>query len=131
MLALWCLRTVVFRLYESPRYLVARGEDEKAIAVLHAVARENGVECSLTVEQLRQAGTGAVAGTGASPLLISKKMGLTSLAKWSFTETWIHVKALFATRKIAWSTSLLIFLWGEYTSLLPSSVDVYSPRIQG
>ncbi|KAL5479006.1 MFS1_2 [Sanghuangporus weigelae] len=130
MLALWCLRALVFRLYESPRYLIARGEDEKAVAVLHAVARINGTTCSLTAEQLKRAGASAVASSGGSPLIVSvnedHKAGLSGVAKWSVKEMWIHVKGLFATRKVAWSTSLLIFLWGIislastlYNSFLP------------
>ena len=126
MLALWCLRALVFRLYESPRYLVARGEDEKAVAVLHAVARINGTTCSLTVEQLKRAGAGAVASSSASPLIVNvneeHKLGLRGLAKRSLKEMWIHVKSLFATRKVAWSTSLLIFLWGKNEILMYSCV---------
>ncbi|KAL5525253.1 MFS1_2 [Sanghuangporus sanghuang] len=130
MLALWCLRALVFRLYESPRYLIARGEDEKAVAVLHAVARINGTTCSLTAEQLKRAGASAVASYGVSPLIVSvneyHKPGLCGVAKRSVREILVHVKGLFATRKVAWSTSLLIFLWGIislastlYNSFLP------------
>ncbi|KAI5120241.1 hypothetical protein M0805_007545 [Coniferiporia weirii] len=128
MLAMWFVRAFTFGLLESPRYLVARGEDENAIAVLHAVARVNGTQCNLTVERLRQAGTGAVADPDA-PIPEShegRKAGVIGVARRCMKETWMHVKALFATPKMAWSTSLLIILWGLiglastlYNSFLP------------
>ncbi|EJD05146.1 MFS general substrate transporter [Fomitiporia mediterranea MF3/22] len=128
MLLFWALRALVFTLHESPRYLVARGEDEKAVKVLQAVARANGVQCSLTVEKLRRAG----AVTGSSQLNFTdfneknEKRGVSGAAKRSTKETWVHLKGLFATRKVAWSTSLLVFLWAIiglastlYNSFLP------------
>ncbi|THH06850.1 hypothetical protein EW145_g3805 [Phellinidium pouzarii] len=129
MLAMWCGRAFVFRLFESPRYLVARGDDEKAVAVLHAVAHVNDVQCSITVEQLSQVGASAVAGSAASVLLENhekEKTGIIGVTERATKETWVHIKALFATPKIACSTSLLILLWGLiglastlYNSFLP------------
>ena len=120
MLVMWGIRTIIFRLFESPRFLIAHGRDEQAVRVLQEVARINGTQCSLTVEQLRDAGrkAGAVAGPEfcKSSLLDEKdsnKVGVVRVAKRSLQETWIHVKALFSTPKVAWSTSLLVFLWGE------------------
>ena len=43
------LRSVVFRFKESPKYLVYRGHDEKAIRVLEHVAEVNGRVCELTL----------------------------------------------------------------------------------
>ena len=124
MLVMWGIRTIIFRLFESPRFLIAHGRDEQAVRVLQEVARINGTQCNLTVEQLRDAGrkAGAVAGPEfcESSLLDEKganKVGIVRVAKRSLQETWIHVKALFTTPKVAWSTSLLIFLWGEVPRL--------------
>lgn len=116
---MWFLRAFVFRLHESPRYLVARGEDERAIAVLQEIARVNGKHCSLTVEQLRAVGAGAVAAPDTKDAEAQKS--IVALATTVMSETRMHVKALFATRKMAWSTSLLIFLWGKIASF-PSLV---------
>ena len=44
------LRFVLFRFQESPKYLLYRGKDEKAIQVLHHVARFNKRESSVTTE---------------------------------------------------------------------------------
>lgn len=116
---MWFLRAFVFRLHESPRYLVARGKDEKAVAVLQKIARVNRKHCSLTVEQLRAAGASAVA---APEVLkdVTEKKGVIALANTVLQETLMHIKALFATRKMAWSTSLLIFLWGMISKLILS-----------
>jgi len=47
-LGIFFLRTVVFRFKESPKFLVYRGRDDKAIAVLQHIARYNGRECTLS-----------------------------------------------------------------------------------
>lgn len=108
---MWILRACVFRLYKSPRYLVSRGEDEKAIHVLQTIARINGVHCSLTVEQLRAAGINA--GASSQVTKGAEKRGILAVTKSVLSESMTHVKALFASRKMAWSTSLLIYLWGK------------------
>jgi MFS family permease len=43
------LRFVVFRFQESPKFLVYRGRDEKAIEVLHNVAKMNKRPCGITM----------------------------------------------------------------------------------
>ncbi|KAG8791272.1 hypothetical protein FRC12_009699 [Ceratobasidium sp. 428] len=52
-LAVFVLRFVIFNFQESPRFLLSKGRDEDAIRVLQAVAKMNGKECTLTVDQLR------------------------------------------------------------------------------
>ncbi|KAG6897020.1 hypothetical protein C0992_004665 [Termitomyces sp. T32_za158] len=44
------MRFVVFDLQESPKYLVAKGRDREAIAVLQHIAKRNGKTISLTLE---------------------------------------------------------------------------------
>ena len=112
-LFLWALRFFVFPLEESPRFLVGRGRDADAVAVVQRIATFNGRECALTVDQLRSAGEAAAAsahvkeGEGEGGERRRRKV----LSE-SSVFTVRHVKALFATRKLAWSTSLLIALWG-------------------
>ena len=60
-LLLWAIRFFVFPLEESPRFLVGRGRDEEAVAVIQRIANFNGRECRLTVDQLRAAGEAAAA----------------------------------------------------------------------
>lgn len=44
------LRFVVFRFQESPKYLLYRGKDEKAVKVLHHIAKFNGRESTITMD---------------------------------------------------------------------------------
>lgn len=78
------------------------GKDEQAVSVVHEVARRNGKTCTLTLADLQvhdregQVGTDVVAA-------LSRK-----LEKLNFT----HLRALFATPKLAYSTSLITLIWG-------------------
>jgi len=115
MFLLWAIRFFIFRLLESPRYLVGQGKDHEAVQVLQKVAAFNGKVCSLTVEDLQKFGE---ANLGSS----MKVNSFTNVTKIS----WIHIKRLFVTRKMALSTTLLISQWGLiglastlYNSFLP------------
>ncbi|KAJ6624260.1 major facilitator superfamily domain-containing protein [Mycena sp. CBHHK59/15] len=90
MLFLWAFRFFVFTLYESPKYLMGAGRDDEAVQIVHRVEEYNGTTSDLTMEQLRDAGTAAA---------VQRKLSVFSGN---------HVKSLFATRKLAYSTSLLI-----------------------
>ena len=106
-LVLWALRFFIFTLEESHRYLVGRGHDAEAVAVIQRLASYNGTTCSLTVEQLIAAGE-AVTPEGADS---SEERKVKVLSRTS-NYTMDHIKALFETKKLAWSTSLLIAIWG-------------------
>lgn len=117
---LFILRFFVFHLYESPKFLMGRGRDAEAVDVIHKVARYNGRESTLTIDMLKEVErehgaettgiegkqTGAVMDTSARAAIM-RKLNI-------FSED--HVKSLFATRKLAYSTSLLIILWGASMS---------------
>lgn len=51
-LIIFLLRCVLFKFQESPKYLLYRGRDDKAIEALHNIAKYNGQTCDLTVENL-------------------------------------------------------------------------------
>ncbi|KAE9383746.1 MFS general substrate transporter [Gymnopus androsaceus JB14] len=122
-LLLWGIRFFVFKLFESPRFLVGIGKDAEAVEVIRKIAEFNGKSTNLTVEQLINAG-------GMDPEKARQANTVTNertrvLSKSSYLG-WKHVKALFRTKKMAFSTSLLIFLWGIiglastlYNSFLP------------
>uniref|UniRef100_D8Q366 Major facilitator superfamily (MFS) profile domain-containing protein n=1 Tax=Schizophyllum commune (strain H4-8 / FGSC 9210) TaxID=578458 RepID=D8Q366_SCHCM len=120
MIVLWAIRFFLFKLYESPKWLMSQGEDEKAVRVIHQVAAHSGKTSNLTLEELRAAGDlyagkgrDLHAGRGKDVPSTPRRptvMGAiqANLAKFKGA----RVKPLFATRKLAWSTGLLIFLWG-------------------
>ena len=111
MLVLSFLRFAVFRLYESPKYLMGRGRDAEAVEVVHRLAAYNGTTSRLTLEMLRAPERDAVAVPGAEPRIDTSARGalLRKLRVLSTT----HVRSLFATRKLAFSTSLLMLVWGR------------------
>ncbi|KAK7460649.1 MFS sugar transporter [Stygiomarasmius scandens] len=123
-LLLWGIRFFVFKLFESPRYLAGLGRDEEAVEVIHKVAKFNGTTTSLTVDQLVEAGR--LEGEKApAPSLAQGNSGRRLLSQSSALGI-EHIKALFRTKKMAFSTTLLILLWGIiglastlYNSFLP------------
>lgn len=99
---MFCCRFFFFTLYESPKFLMGRGKDEDAVRVVHEVARRNGKTTALTVADLEVFNLAGQQGIDAAAALKRK------LEKVNLT----HVRALFATPKLAWSTSLIILIWG-------------------
>lgn len=51
-LTVFFVRFVVFNFQESPKFLLYRGQDQKAIHVLHNIAKVNKRECGVTLEEL-------------------------------------------------------------------------------
>ena len=101
-MVMFILRFFVFTLYESPKFLMGRGNDEQAVSVVHEVARRNGKSTTLTVEELKAfGGEGQMQQTDAAAAINRK------LEKINLT----HVRALFATPKMARSTALIIWVW--------------------
>lgn len=124
---LWVLRFFVFRLYESPKYLIGRGRDADAVDIVHRVAAYNRRMSSLSLKQLhavdksfgqvqREDAEKASGVDTSTKGVIKRKLAIFSAE---------HVKALFATRKLAWSTSLLITLWGELPYHVVMEIRLY------
>ncbi|KAG8760498.1 hypothetical protein FRC14_002887 [Serendipita sp. 396] len=111
MLLLWGIRFFVFKLNESPKYLMGRGRDEQAVENVHRIADYNGRSSDLSVEDLKKAASKA----GAKDI-ITGEPGLDTSAKAAVLRTveefrLDHVRALFATKKLAYSSTLLIIIW--------------------
>ncbi|KAI9830364.1 MAG: hypothetical protein M1819_005745 [Sarea resinae] len=100
-LIMFCVRFFCFTIYESPKYLMGRGKDEEAVRVVHEVARRNGKTSTLTLADLEALNQGGTQGVDTTAILQRK------LEKINLT----HVKSLFATTKLAWSTSLIMLVW--------------------
>jgi len=125
MMVMWVFRLFAFNLPESPTYLMSRGRDEDAVAVVHKVATINGNISNLTVAHLK----GAEILTGDSKIQTDTKMVTSTSAMRKFSEFHAsHVMPLFATRVLAYSTSILIVLWGEeyFSQILGTRADRFS-----
>lgn len=106
MILMWAIRFFLFRLYESPKYLMGRGRDEEAINVLRLIAERNGKPdaCRLTLEDLHGAQKEEHQKMDTSAQGAIRR----TLSRLSANQ----VKSLFATRKLAYSTTLIIVIWG-------------------
>ncbi|KAJ6537778.1 major facilitator superfamily domain-containing protein [Mycena capillaripes] len=116
-LILSMIRFFAFNLLESPRFLIGIGADQAAVDVIHQMAAYNSTTTTLSLEDLTRVEEKRVneAEKDMRPLVCKTSI---------FTMT--HIKALFATRKMAISTSMLMTLWAIiglaatlYNSFLP------------
>jgi hypothetical protein len=92
------LRITVIRLQETPKFLVGEGKDAECVAVLQSIASKYNRPCSLTLDKLTACGT----------LMPNREHGK---SKWSFGEIAVHIRGLFATKKIGISTGLIWTSW--------------------
>ncbi|KAJ8457622.1 hypothetical protein ONZ45_g18242 [Pleurotus djamor] len=112
-LFMWGLRFFVFTLLESPRYLVGLGKDQEAVDVILHLAKFNGTTSDLTIDRLKMAEKSALGVAYESdgdhaPGGGKRKKLLSQSSAYGLS----HIKALFRTRKLGTSTSLLIAIWG-------------------
>lgn len=103
---LWGCRFFAFTLLESPRFLSGIGKDKEAVDVIYQLAKYNGKTTTLSVEELEVPGQ-IQDGSPSQP----RRNALSEASKRHAG----HIKALFATPKMALSTSLLISVWGMVT----------------
>jgi hypothetical protein len=90
-------RVVLFRMQQTPRWLLSQNRDEEVISVLDSIAarsKHNKVN-HLTLEELRSHGV----------VLHTEK------SVWSTFRLKMHFKGLFQTRKLGWSTSVIVANW--------------------
>jgi len=88
-------------LLESPRYLMGRGRDEEAVKVVNKLAKFNRKASNLTVEQLLV--VERKNSSEKSALVEQRDQRYISIA-------FRNLKGLFATRKMALSTTLLFMI---------------------
>lgn len=112
---MWFIRFFVFTIYESPKYFMGKGRDEDAVRIVHEVARRNGKESYLTIEHLKaceNVGGGAYsefANVVSTPT--AKGTAMAAIKRKLATVDSKHIKALFATKRLALSTSLIMVIW--------------------
>jgi hypothetical protein len=91
-------RIFVIRLKETPKFLVGEGKDAEAVEILQGIATKYNRPCSLTLESLQACGT----------LTTRASLGK---SKWGFGTIGVHLKGLYATKRIGVSTSLIWLSW--------------------
>jgi len=52
-MGMFFLRFVVFQFQESPKFLVYKGRDIDAVKVLERIARVNGTQCTISIDDLK------------------------------------------------------------------------------
>ncbi|KAK7744649.1 hypothetical protein SLS53_003536 [Cytospora paraplurivora] len=121
-LLMFLVRFLCFTIFESPKYLMGKGFDDEAVRIVHEVARRNGriEKCSLTVADLKACEPqGYVAQTSA---VTAVKRRLENL-------NMNHVRPLFATRRMALSTGIIMVVWG-FIGLAYPLYNAFLPYIQ-
>lgn len=108
-LILFFIRFVCFTVYESPKYLMSRGRDAEAVAVVHEVARRNGKTSDLTVEDLTQ--YNELAGTGDDGVREQQTSAAAALERSLEKINLTHVRSLFSTVRLGISTSMVTTIW--------------------
>ncbi|KAJ5024704.1 hypothetical protein PSV08DRAFT_412704 [Bipolaris maydis] len=123
-LIMFAIRFVFFTIFESPKYLMGKGEDEKAVEVVHEVAHRNGKASPLTVQDLEDCNLVAQPGVTQQQITAAAviKRNLQKLDS-------SHVKALFATRRLAFSTSVITIVWA-FIGLGYPLYNAFLPYIQ-
>jgi hypothetical protein len=119
MIFLWFIRFFVFSMNESPKFLCSIGQDCNAVHVIHRIAERNGVTSTLTVEDLREAALPHLSAAERSKARTSDDdEALTAFSTWQLVKNSFsdingeHTKGLFATPRLAYSASLIIFIYG-------------------
>ncbi|KAK0100587.1 hypothetical protein ONS95_007045 [Cadophora gregata] len=115
------IRFLCFTVFESPKYLMGKGQDEDAVRIVHEVARRNGKTSNLTLSDLKSCEefSTATQQTDAAAALKRK------LEKLNFT----HIRALFATKKLGFSTTLIMLVWG-FIGLAYPLYNAFLPYLQ-
>ncbi|KAI5475841.1 MFS domain-containing protein [Pseudohyphozyma bogoriensis] len=113
MLFLAGVRAFVIPLDESPKFLMSIGQDHEAVAVIHRIAKANGKETKLSVADLHDAAVPYFSFEEAGRDQFNTRLSTYGLVRTATQRMDLdHIKALFATKRLAWSTSLIMFIYG-------------------
>lgn len=88
-------RVFLFKMVQTPRWLISQNRDEEVIKILNDISQKYGRSHNLTLENLQA--QGVVLNTEESV--------------WSSLRLKLHFTGLFETRKLAWSTTVIIANW--------------------
>lgn len=97
-------RALVIKMVESPKFDISNGNDENVIKSLDMVAASSGRVNPLTLERLQAVGT---IQRDVSKKTLRERFQL----RQSLLDSGYHLKSLFATKKLGWSTTLNFLSW--------------------
>ncbi|RAL00566.1 putative sugar transporter [Aspergillus ibericus CBS 121593] len=103
--AMFICRFFLFHLYESPKYLLARGRQAEAVASVHGIAYKNKAKTWLTEEILNEIGGYPEEET--EQTLSFGEIVQRNLSKFSLE----RIGPLFSNKKLGFSTVILWFCW--------------------
>ncbi|THY54394.1 hypothetical protein D6C99_03518 [Aureobasidium pullulans] len=103
------IRIAVFKMPESPRYLISKGRDAEAVEAVNYVARRNGKTEPLTLAMLQEVDrvTGGEVKAGATTKLSRNAIIKENLKDFKS----INYKNLFANAQLARHTSIIWLIW--------------------
>ncbi|KAJ7573421.1 MFS general substrate transporter, partial [Mycena floridula] len=107
------LRYFVFPMDESPKFLLSIGRDQDAIDIIHHIAKKNKTTSKLTIQDLREAATPYLDPDNITEL---EDLSVTRFSTWDLLRNSLdhvsgeNIKGLFCTPRLAYSSSLIIFI---------------------
>lgn len=120
-IAFGLIRILLFKIPESPRYLISKGRDAEAVEAVNYIARYNGKEELLTLDMLQSIDRQCNAAAGTTGKTVADDNTLTQsttrlsnlqILKESFKDYNTHsYKKLFAGRKMAQHSSVTFLIW--------------------
>ncbi|KAL6241223.1 hypothetical protein RBB50_011902 [Rhinocladiella similis] len=109
-LAFAFIRMFVFKLPESPRYLLSKNRDAEAVEAVNYVARRNKRPEPLTLEMFRQIDLDL--GVALSPEEMGQSLSKMQILKENIADfKSANFKSLFATRMLAQHTTIIWLIW--------------------
>nr|QTZ25102.1 putative transporter [Aspergillus nidulans] len=106
-LAFTFVRIFVFKMPETPRYLLSQGNDQAAVDAVNYVARQNGKPEPLTLSMLQAIDVRLGFTPNAEERLSTKDILKENMQEFRGE----HYQALFATRKLSQHTALIWAVW--------------------
>jgi MFS family permease len=104
-LVMFIARFFLFHLFESPKFLLSRGRQAEAVAVIHGLAYKNKAQTWLTEDILNKIGGHPEATSDDKPSVV--EIIKRSLSKFSGQ----RIRPLFHGRSLAMTTALLWLIW--------------------
>lgn len=102
--AMWICRFFLFHMFESPKFLLSRGRQSEAVAVVHGIAYYNNTKTWLTEDILNQ--------IGGHPDVVNEKLATTDIVKRNLGKfSTKRIAPLFNGKKLGITTVLLWFIW--------------------